>query len=73
MNNFVYSWSDGKTLPESYVFPPEKRPGEHLVHVSKNIPVIDLGKAVGLHRKEAIQQIIDASQEFGFFQVYYNT
>ncbi|XP_021734080.1 hyoscyamine 6-dioxygenase-like [Chenopodium quinoa] len=68
MDKFVSTWSDGKTLPENYVFSTEMRPGEH-VPVSKNIPVIDLGKAVGLDRKETIQKIIEASQEFGFFQV----
>ncbi|XP_021770196.1 flavanone 3-dioxygenase 2-like [Chenopodium quinoa] len=67
--NFVSSWSDGTTLPESYVFPPEKRPGKDVVPTSKNVPVIDLGKAEGETRKETIQKIIEASKEFGFFQV----
>ncbi|KMT10352.1 hypothetical protein BVRB_5g121020 [Beta vulgaris subsp. vulgaris] len=64
--NLVSSWSDGKTLPESYVFPPEKRPGENVVPTSKSVPVIDLGN---VNRGETIQKIIEASQEFGFFQV----
>ncbi|XP_074316657.1 protein DOWNY MILDEW RESISTANCE 6-like [Silene latifolia] len=69
MENFVSSWSDGTKLPENYVFPPGKRPGKLVVTTPKNIPVIDIGKAVGLDRSEIIQQVMQASQEFGFFQV----
>ncbi|KMT10354.1 hypothetical protein BVRB_5g121030 isoform B [Beta vulgaris subsp. vulgaris] len=64
--NLVSSWSDGKSLPESYIFPSGKRPGENIVPTSKTVPVIDLGH---INRKETIQNIIEASQEFGFFQV----
>ncbi|KAL2934930.1 Protein DOWNY MILDEW RESISTANCE 6 [Bienertia sinuspersici] len=65
----VSSWSDGKTLPESYILPPETRPGETVVPTSNSLPVIDLGKTQGFDRKETIQKIIEASQKFGFFQV----
>ncbi|KAK9704848.1 hypothetical protein RND81_07G014900 [Saponaria officinalis] len=54
MEKFVSSWSDGEKLPESYIFPPERRPGNN---------------AEGLNRSVIIQQIMQASQEFGFFQV----
>ncbi|KAK9663639.1 hypothetical protein RND81_14G107600 [Saponaria officinalis] len=69
MEKFVSSWSDGKKLPEKYVFPPGKRPGKVVITTPKNIPVIDIGKAVGLDRSVIIQQLMQASQEFGFFQV----
>ncbi|XP_074316654.1 hyoscyamine 6-dioxygenase-like [Silene latifolia] len=69
MEKFVSSWSDGKKLPESYVFPPGKRPGKVVVTAAKNVPVIDIGKAAGLDRSVIIQQVMQASQEFGFFQV----
>ncbi|KAK9704850.1 hypothetical protein RND81_07G015100 [Saponaria officinalis] len=69
MEKFVSSWSDGENLPESYVFPPGKRPGKVVVTTSKNVPVIDIGKAEGLDRSAVIQQIMQASQEYGFFQV----
>ncbi|KAK9704849.1 hypothetical protein RND81_07G015000 [Saponaria officinalis] len=69
MEKFLSSWSDGEKLPESYIFPPGKRPGKVAITTSKNIPVIDIGKAEGLDRSVIIQQIMQASQEFGFFQV----
>ncbi|XP_074316656.1 protein DOWNY MILDEW RESISTANCE 6-like [Silene latifolia] len=69
MEKFVSSWANGEKLPESYVFPPGKRPGKVAVTTSKNVPVIDIGKAKGVDRSTIIQQIIQASQDFGFFQV----
>ena len=63
------SWWDGKTVPENYIFPPETRPGENVVPTSNSLPVIDLSKTDGPDRKETIQKIIEASQNFGFFQV----
>ncbi|XP_057507935.1 hyoscyamine 6-dioxygenase-like [Actinidia eriantha] len=53
-------------VPESYILPPERRPS--VVPPCKTIPVIDLQ---GLHRDrtDLIQQIIKASQEYGFFQL----
>ncbi|KAL1827253.1 hypothetical protein ACET3Z_005665 [Daucus carota] len=69
MEKLVSSWSSNQHLPEDYVFPVEQRPGEETtIPVCKAIPVIDLGKA-SHGREDIIQQIIDASQKFGFFQV----
>ncbi|KAL9242998.1 hypothetical protein vseg_016940 [Gypsophila vaccaria] len=69
MEKFVSSWSDGETLPENYIFPPSKRPGKVVVMTSKNVPVIDISKSEGLDRSAVVQQIMQASQEYGFFQV----
>ncbi|GMI98708.1 DMR6-LIKE OXYGENASE 1 [Hibiscus trionum] len=69
MEKLVSSWYKNKTLPESYIFPPETRPGNLIVPTCKTIPVIDLGNAVGQNRTRIIQQILKASQEYGFFQV----
>lgn len=69
MEKLVSSWCDGKTLPESYIFPPETRPGILTVPSCKTIPVIDLNRADVQNRTDIVQQILKASQEFGFFQV----
>ncbi|CAK9163794.1 unnamed protein product [Ilex paraguariensis] len=71
METLVSSWFKDQSLPENYVFPPETRPGEAIVPVSKNIPIIDLGKSVvgHDHRNNTVQQILNAAQKFGFFQV----
>ncbi|KAA8550760.1 hypothetical protein F0562_002444 [Nyssa sinensis] len=69
MATLLSSWSkDVQSLPEMYVFPPDTRPGEHIVPVCNN-PVVDLNRTMGHNQAETIQQIIEASQEFGFFQV----
>lgn len=69
MEKLVSSWSSVQNLPEDYIFPVEQRPGEEFsVPVCKAIPVIDLGEA-SHDRAGIIQQIINASQDFGFFQV----
>lgn len=52
-------------VPESYILPPEQRPGNSVAPPSKTIPIIDLDD----DRIEVIQEIIEASQEYGFFQV----
>ncbi|KAH7862949.1 hypothetical protein Vadar_011444 [Vaccinium darrowii] len=52
-------------VPESYILPPERRPGQHVVLPCNTIPVIDLDG----NRNELIQEIIKASQEYGFFQL----
>jgi isopenicillin N synthase-like dioxygenase len=54
---------DVQSLPEAYVFPPDKRPGE-LVAPEFNNPIIDFSKPVD----ETIPKILRAGQEFGFFQ-----
>ncbi|XP_057963721.1 hyoscyamine 6-dioxygenase-like [Malania oleifera] len=70
METLVSSWSNGQSLPENYVFPPEERPGKFIHPPCKAVPVIDLGKSADHgHRDDIVQQILKASQEFGFFQV----
>lgn len=70
MEVLMSNWSDVQSMPENYVFPPDKRPGKLIFPDCKDIPTIDLEKAEGLDRAEIIQQIMKASQEFGFFQVH---
>lgn len=68
----VSSWYNVvQPLPETYIFPLDVRPGKLSTSPSIsncNIPVIDLGSQ-GHDRDQIIQQILEASQEFGFFQV----
>ncbi|KAM4077435.1 hypothetical protein ACJW30_12G137600 [Castanea mollissima] len=66
MEHLVSSWYNNRSLPESYILPPERRLGNLIVPLANNIPVIDLG---GHDQTDIIQQILEASQEFGFFQV----
>ncbi|KAK9993377.1 hypothetical protein SO802_023080 [Lithocarpus litseifolius] len=66
MEHLVSSWCNDRSLPESYILPPEKRPEKLTVPLANNIPVIDLG---GHDQTDLIQQILEACQEFGFFQV----
>ncbi|CAK9140633.1 unnamed protein product [Ilex paraguariensis] len=70
MASQVSSCLDVQSVPESYIFPPETRPGKLTVPLCKTNPVIDLGKAVGQARTDIIQQISEACQRFGFFQVH---
>ncbi|KAM1007518.1 hypothetical protein ACFX13_004150 [Malus domestica] len=66
--NLVSSWFDVQSVPQTFVHPPEKRPGNSIdVPPCKNIPVVDLGSR---DRSHTIQQISKASQDFGFFQVF---
>lgn len=58
------NWSV-QSLPENYIFPPDKRPGNHVFPVLKTIPVVDLDQP----DEQIIQQIIKASRNFGFYQV----
>lgn len=53
---------------ESYISPVEIRPGELVVPLCNTIPVIDL-ENLGQNQTELVQQIVKASQEFGFFQL----
>ena len=70
MKKLVSSWYNVRAVPEDYIFPPETRPGDHHVPIGEVIPVIDLSEAEkGDHRALAVQKILKASQEFGFFQV----
>ncbi|KAM7253703.1 hypothetical protein ACFE04_031385 [Oxalis oulophora] len=56
---------------ENYVFPPDKRPGNLIVPTKVSIPVIDLRPNGDPDDRKIvnIQQILKASEEFGFFQV----
>ncbi|GAB2294154.1 hypothetical protein Dimus_036617 [Dionaea muscipula] len=67
METLVSSWFSHKIVPENYVFPAGKRPGELLVPAYETLPVIDLQKAH--NRKDTIHQIMKACREYGFFQV----
>lgn len=68
MEVLISNWKNVQSVPESYVFPPHRRPGNHVVPISRDIPIIDLQKSPD-NRAETIQQILKASQEFGIFQV----
>ncbi|XP_039021675.1 hyoscyamine 6-dioxygenase-like [Hibiscus syriacus] len=69
MEKLVSSWFNDRPLPQSYIFPPDTRPGNHIIPGCSTIPVVDLGKASGCDRTGIVQQILEASREFGFFQV----
>ncbi|KAK8583153.1 hypothetical protein V6N13_021865 [Hibiscus sabdariffa] len=69
MEKLVSSWFNDRPLPQSYIFPPETRPGNHTIPRCNSIPVVDLSKASGHDRTTIVQQILTASREFGFFQV----
>ncbi|XP_059664397.1 hyoscyamine 6-dioxygenase-like [Cornus florida] len=69
MVKLISSWcKDVQSIPKNYVQPPDLRPGE-LIFPVKSGPVVDLSKALGQDRAGTIQQIMQAGQEFGFFQV----
>uniref|UniRef100_A0A5B7BRL3 Fe2OG dioxygenase domain-containing protein n=1 Tax=Davidia involucrata TaxID=16924 RepID=A0A5B7BRL3_DAVIN len=68
MEVLISNWSNVQSLPESYVFPPDRRPGKQIVPLCQDIPVVDLGNAASHDRAETIQKILKACQEFGFFQ-----
>ncbi|RDY01184.1 Protein DOWNY MILDEW RESISTANCE 6, partial [Mucuna pruriens] len=68
MNKLLSDQFNVGSVPEDYVFPPELRPGNLEIPFS-DIPVIDLDEAQNGDRTITIQKIIQASQEFGFFQV----
>ncbi|KAJ4781465.1 2-oxoglutarate (2OG) and Fe(II)-dependent oxygenase superfamily protein [Rhynchospora pubera] len=60
-----------QTVPEKYIFPPDKRPANDIVNHSINLPVIDLrgGRIDSDGQDEIIRDIMKAGKEFGFFQV----
>lgn len=71
MSNLVSSWSKNvQAVPESYILPEEKRPGDIPVPLCKDIPVVDLARVEGLGRYEVVQTMMKASQDFGNFQVH---
>ncbi|GMP25597.1 hypothetical protein CsSME_00002391 [Camellia sinensis var. sinensis] len=60
-----------QSLPDSYVLPPDRRPGMVNVPIGKDIPVIDFQTIADPDdRIEVVQQILKACQEFGLFQVH---
>ncbi|KAJ8435675.1 hypothetical protein Cgig2_014256 [Carnegiea gigantea] len=68
MEKFVSMWSDGKTLPESYIFPPEHRQGDLIVPSAiYSVPIIDLKFDDHAH---LVHQVFEASQDYGCFQVH---
>lgn len=72
MEKHVTSWFNVEEVPSSYIFPQEYRPGKLPIPICNTIPVIDLGKAMGAEQIHTIQHIMEAAQEFGFFQVINN-
>ncbi|KAI3773006.1 hypothetical protein L6452_04203 [Arctium lappa] len=70
MEKMVSSWCNTlKSIPQDYVFPEDTRPGDQIVPILKNCPMIDLEKAVSGDRNDVIRQVLQASQDFGFFKV----
>ncbi|KAK8635820.1 hypothetical protein V6N13_004535 [Hibiscus sabdariffa] len=61
-------WCNDGALPQSYICPPETRPGKLTIPRDDNIPVISLGEA-STDRNNTIINVLKASQEFGLFQV----
>ncbi|KAK4732052.1 hypothetical protein R3W88_025040 [Solanum pinnatisectum] len=59
-------WFNVECVPHCFTFPQEERPGESPIPICTKIPVIDLGKS---QKNETIKQLLQAGQEFGFFQV----
>lgn len=68
MEKLISNRKDLKFVPQSYILPPESRPGNDKVPLCESMPVIDL-KEFGQDPTKLVQQIIEACQEFGFFQV----
>ncbi|KAJ4822097.1 hypothetical protein Tsubulata_002812, partial [Turnera subulata] len=60
---------DIQSIPEKYIIPREELAGKVAASPSKSIPIIDLGGTTELDRAVAVQNILKASQELGFFQV----
>ncbi|KAM5563521.1 hypothetical protein ABKV19_018244 [Rosa sericea] len=69
MEKLISSRSDFQVVPESFILPLETRPGNKQVFVLEDIPVIDF-QQLGIDRPRLIKQIINAAQEFGFFQTW---
>ncbi|CAI9107662.1 OLC1v1007071C1 [Oldenlandia corymbosa var. corymbosa] len=69
----VLRWFNVESVPADYRFSMENRPGQLPIPICETIPVIDLQKAADSSstsdKLSIIQQIIEASQEYGLFQV----
>jgi isopenicillin N synthase-like dioxygenase len=57
---------NGDIVPLDYVFPEEERPGKKPIPISQDIPVVDFQTG---SKTSEISQILEAAQEFGFFQI----
>ncbi|XP_062021236.1 protein DOWNY MILDEW RESISTANCE 6-like [Rosa rugosa] len=68
MEKLISRRSDLQVVPESFILPLETRPGNTQVFVLEDIPVIDF-QQLGIDRQRLIKQIINAAQEFEFFQL----
>ncbi|KAJ0796737.1 putative oxoglutarate/iron-dependent dioxygenase, non-heme dioxygenase domain-containing protein [Helianthus annuus] len=66
-----HRWFELECVPKEYIFPKEYRPQNLDSPVCDSIPVIDLAKskAANGHNSQPVEEILKASQEFGFFQV----
>ncbi|XP_055811808.1 hyoscyamine 6-dioxygenase-like isoform X1 [Solanum dulcamara] len=64
-------WFNVQSVPQCFTFPQEERPGDAPIPICNKIPVIDLGKSLASssQKMETIKQLLQAGQEFGFFQV----
>ncbi|MCD9639442.1 hypothetical protein HAX54_023993 [Datura stramonium] len=70
--DLISSWSNKlEAVPPSHCIPLHERPVDP-VPVMNNIPVIDLGKATGEERAAVVQQLLEACEEYGFFQLATN-
>lgn len=70
MEILISNWSNVQSMPQTFVFPPDRRPKNHNDTICKDIPVIDLEKTHDVQtRPHIIQQILKASKEYGLFQV----
>ncbi|XP_027151025.1 hyoscyamine 6-dioxygenase-like [Coffea eugenioides] len=66
----VLRWFDVQSVPGDYSFPLEDRPGRLPIPLCDTVPVIDLHKSTTSPEKwSMVRQIVEASQEYGFFQV----
>ncbi|CAK7339807.1 unnamed protein product [Dovyalis caffra] len=70
MEKLISSRRNLKSVPESYILPPEIRPGNTVFPLCNIIPVIDLGgDHLACDGAKITDELVKASQEFGFFQL----
>ncbi|KAE8681776.1 RING/U-box superfamily protein [Hibiscus syriacus] len=58
------SWCSDGSLPESYVMPPETRPGDLIVPLEKSIPVIDLQHNQPWSFRDLMDETMNVAEEF---------
>ncbi|XP_057798091.1 hyoscyamine 6-dioxygenase-like [Salvia miltiorrhiza] len=63
MENHASKWHNVESVPETHIFPVEDRAGNEPIPLCHTIPIIDLANSHALH------QIMQASKQYGFFQV----